>query len=185
VDCDEAISPANERDVGEVVTAYLVHARNDLEDAVSEVSPRQPPEPRRHGRRSSGRRTACRCTAADPANRGLPADRAGRGARARPQDPPHRRGALDSPTHRRSYKGPSSRDFRTWWPSCSTPNGIRTRVAALKGRRPRPLADGGAAAEYASAAAQPPPQAAPAECACRASSSSAWRSSHASCSTRS
>src|SRR6476620_7263382 len=31
-----------------------------------------------------------------------------------------------------------------------TPNGIRTRVTALKGRGPRPLADGGARAGYRS-----------------------------------
>src|ERR671936_1651892 len=32
----------------------------------------------------------------------------------------------------------------------NTPNGIRTRVTALKGRGPRPLADGGARAGYPS-----------------------------------
>src|SRR6185437_8393784 len=34
-----------------------------------------------------------------------------------------------------------------------TPNGIRTRVTALKGRGPRPLADGGARAGYPGQAA--------------------------------
>src|SRR3954469_22489131 len=37
----------------------------------------------------------------------------------------------------------------------STPNGIRTRVTALKGRGPRPLADGGARAEDTGARSRP------------------------------
>jgi len=40
-----------------------------------------------------------------------------------------------------SAEGPQG--TRQGGPRCSTPNGIRTRVAALKGRCPGPLDDGG------------------------------------------
>ena len=44
--------------------------------------------------------------------------------------------------HGTTVASPSSRRAR-----CCTPNGIRTRVTALKGRRPRPLDDGGSCRE--------------------------------------
>ncbi len=61
----------------------------------------------------------------------------------------------NGPTQRvgREHYDPVTRDFER------TPNGIRTRVTALKGRRPRPLDDGGSAGrrppQRTSSAAQP------------------------------
>src|SRR3954447_7721223 len=74
---------------------------------------------------------------------------------------------------------------------CHTPNGIRTRVAALKGRRPRPLADGGAArrirgrgraADGQAAGTEPDAARASIACSCsQAASSTAEYSSGSAC----
>ena len=53
-------------------------------------------------------------------------------------------GRKPGPCHRCATRG---RPRRLVDPQSSTPNGIRTRVTALKGRGPRPLADGGAPAQ--------------------------------------
>jgi hypothetical protein len=88
-------------------------------------------------RRAPGnRRPPGRALHGDDDRRGRPRDR-GSGPLARPRP---RTARLNEPVEFRS-SGAHDEAAR------STPNGIRTRVAALKGRRPWPLADGGAQGE--------------------------------------
>src|SRR4029079_5720846 len=58
-----------------------------------------------------------------------------------------RRAAVPFQAHRRDRSPASNKGGPLQGTTADTPNGIRTRVTALKGRGPRPLADGGARPE--------------------------------------